>query len=64
MLPAILGSLIYVFGRKILPEIAAMLIAITFIVTVRILAVVFKWNLPIPKREDSPGEDSTPAGKA
>lgn len=52
MLPAILGSLIYVFGRKILPEIAAMLIAIAFIITVRILAVVFKWNLPVPHRED------------
>ena len=63
MLPAILGSLIYVFGRKILPEIAAMLIAIGFIVTVRILAVIFKWNLPIPKREDSPGEGSTPSAK-
>lgn len=49
MLPAILGSLIYIYGRQILPELAAMLIAIGFIITVRILAAIFRWNLPVPK---------------
>ena len=64
MLPAILGSLIYIFGRRILPELAAMLIAIGFIITVRILAALFRWNLPVPKgnqpENENPGDGRSP----
>lgn len=53
MLPAILGSLIYVFTQRILFQIPAMLISIALIITVRMLASHFRWNLPIPEGEES-----------
>ncbi len=63
MLPAILGSLIYIYGRQILPELAAMLIATAFIITVRILAAIFRWNLPVPKGNSSEQPENGSSGE-
>lgn len=48
LLPAVVGSLIYVYTLEPLNELPAMLISITFITTVRVLAGIFRWNLPVP----------------
>lgn len=53
MLPAILGSLIYVFTLRLIHQIPAMLISIAFIIAVRVLASHFRWNLPVPKYTES-----------
>ncbi|MGM9681809.1 MAG: trimeric intracellular cation channel family protein [Eubacteriales bacterium] len=53
MLPAILGSLIYVFTLRLIHQIPAMLISISFIIAIRVLASHFRWNLPVPKYTES-----------
>ena len=50
LLPCIIGSALYVFTKSdaVLGEIWSMVLTIAFIIVVRILAIVYKWNLPRP----------------
>lgn len=53
LLPAILGSTLYVFTYSHLPHLVSMLLAIVLIIAIRLLAIIFKWNLPVPgKKKD------------
>lgn len=47
-IPAIGGTMLYVFSCGALPHLASMLISIAVIILVRMLAHTFKWNLPVP----------------
>ncbi len=47
-LPTVLGSLGYVLLLRVAPQLIAMVAAILFITAVRVLASVFRWNLPVP----------------
>ena len=48
LLPTLFGAVLYVTIFPHLPHLAAMLIAIGFIILFRVLAIVFRWNLPTP----------------
>ena len=50
-LPVLIGSVLYAFIFPYLPQLAAMLISIGVILTLRVLAIVFRWNLPTPPQE-------------
>jgi uncharacterized membrane protein YeiH len=52
LLPALAGSLLYVLLLPIAGELPAMLVSISLIILIRILAILFKWNLPTPKKEE------------
>lgn len=45
LLPAIIGTLLYVYLLQV-SQLLAIIISMAFIITVRIFAVIFKWNLP------------------
>lgn len=51
-LPVLLGSVLYAFIFPCLPQLAAMLIAIAVILTLRVLAILFRWNLPTPPQRE------------
>ncbi|MBO5313414.1 MAG: trimeric intracellular cation channel family protein [Clostridia bacterium] len=57
LIPTLLGSLFYTFTYKF-NHIASMLIAIGIIIVLRVLAILFKWNLPIPKTEGESIKDN------
>ena len=48
LIPTLLGSSFYALTVKLIPNLLSMLIAIGIIIALRILAVIFKWNLPVP----------------
>ena len=52
LIPALCGTVFYTFTYKLMPHIASMLISIGIIIALRVLAIVFKWNLPKPKNVD------------
>lgn len=54
-LPAVGGTILYVYTYGVLPHIVSMLIAIVLIILFRMLACKFKWNLPAPNG----GEETT-----
>ncbi len=48
MLPVIGGCIIYIILAEYVGGIISMIIPMAVIITLRILAIIFKWNLPIP----------------
>ena len=48
LIPTIVGTVFYTFTYDKIPYIASMLISVGIIITLRVLAIVFKWNLPVP----------------
>ena len=49
ILPALVGSIAYALLYTKISQLAAMLIGISLIIGIRIPAIKYKWNLPIPK---------------
>ena len=49
LIPTLCGASFYALTYKHIPQLASMLIAISIIISVRVLAIIFKWNLPVPK---------------
>jgi uncharacterized membrane protein YeiH len=49
LIPTLCGAILYTLTYNHIPPLASMLIAIFFIVSLRTLAIIFKWNLPVPK---------------
>lgn len=47
--PTLIGSIFYAFTYKHITQIPSMIISIVIIIAIRTLAIIFKWNLPIPK---------------
>ena len=48
LIPALLGTGCYVLLLSHLPRLAAILISVSIILVIRILAILFHWNLPTP----------------
>lgn len=48
LIPTLCGSSFYALTYKHIPHLSSMLIAIGIIITLRVLAIIFKWNLPVP----------------
>lgn len=48
LIPALLGTSCYVLLLSHLPRLAAILISVSIILVIRILAILFHWNLPTP----------------
>ena len=51
LIPTLCGSIFYTLTYKHIHHLSSLLIAIGIIVTFRVLAIIFKWNLPVPKGE-------------
>lgn len=49
LIPTLCGSIFYTLTYKHIPHLASLLIAIGIIIGLRVLAIKFKWNLPVPK---------------
>ena len=49
LIPTLCGAILYTFTYEHLPHLASYFIAISTIILVRVLAIIFKWNLPVPK---------------
>ena len=49
LIPALVGSTFYALTYDIMSSTLSMFLAIGIIIALRILAIIFKWNLPIPK---------------
>jgi len=49
LIPTLCGSVIYTLTYRHIPHLAALSIAIFIIIALRVLAIKFKWNLPVPK---------------
>lgn len=49
LIPTLCGAIFYTLTYKHIPHLASLLIAIAIIITLRVLAITFKWNLPVPK---------------
>ena len=47
-LPSLIGSTLYTFIYPYMPALVSMGISIGFIIVVRILAIVYRWNIPTP----------------
>lgn len=53
VLPALIGTIIYILLCGHMPQTPAAVIGILLIIGIRILAIRFKWNLPIPHGKES-----------
>ena len=51
LIPTLFGAIFYVSTYKYIPSIVSFLISILIIISLRVLAIIFKWNLPVPKGE-------------
>ena len=49
LIPTLCGAIFYTLTYKHIPHLASLLIAIGIIIVLRVLAIKFKWNLPVPK---------------
>lgn len=49
LIPTLCGAVLYTFTYKHIPHLASVLISIAVIISLRVLAITFKWNLPVPK---------------
>ena len=49
LIPTLCGATFYTLTYKHIPHLASLLIAIGIIIGLRVLAIKFKWNLPVPK---------------
>lgn len=58
LIPTLCGAIFYAFTYKYIHHLASMLIAIAIIITLRVLAIKFKWNLPVPKGSGEGIKDS------
>ena len=58
LIPTLCGAIVYSITYKYIPHLVSMVIAIAIIITFRILAIVFKWNLPVPKGNGEGIKDS------
>ena len=59
LIPTLCGAVFYTLTYRHIHHLASMLIAITIIIGLRVLAIVFKWNLPVPKGNGDGIKDST-----
>ena len=51
LIPTLCGAILYTLTYKHIHPVASMLIAIFFVIGLRTLAIIFKWNLPVPQGE-------------
>jgi uncharacterized membrane protein YeiH len=51
LIPAVLGSTLYVLTYSHWNQLLSMLLSISLIIVIRLLAYFFKWNLPVHKNE-------------
>ena len=51
LIPTLCGSAFYTLTYKHIPHLPSMLIAILIVISLRVLAIIFKWNLPVPRDE-------------
>lgn len=51
LIPVIIASVFFALTYTKIPELLSVVIAIVIILSIRMLAFAFKWNLPIPKTE-------------
>ena len=51
LIPAVLGSTLYVFTYPHWPHLLAVAVASALIMTIRLLAYFFKWNMPVHRSE-------------
>lgn len=51
LIPTLCGAIFYTLTYKHIHHLASLLIAIGIIIAFRVLAIKFKWNLPVPKGE-------------
>lgn len=58
LIPAIIGTAFYTFTYDKIPYVLSMLLSIGIIIALRVLAVIFKWNLPVPKGNGDSIKDS------
>lgn len=49
LIPTLCGSIFYATTYKYMPRPLSLFIAIAIIMALRVLAIIFKWNLPVPK---------------
>lgn len=59
LIPTLCGAIFYTLTYKHIPHLASLLIAIGIIIVLRVLAIKFKWNLPVPRGEGEGIKDST-----
>lgn len=59
LIPTLCGATFYALTYKYIPHLASMLIAIGIIISLRVLAIIFKWNLPVPKGNNSGTKETT-----
>lgn len=52
LIPAVLGSVLYVLTYSHWNQLVSMLLSIALIIVIRLLAYFFKWNLPIHKENE------------
>lgn len=52
VLPALIGTAVYILLYRRIPQIPAALIGIFLIIGIRILAIKFRWNLPVPRHTE------------
>ncbi len=60
LIPTLCGSVFYTLTYKHIDNLASLLISIGIIIAFRVLAIIFKWNLPIPKGEGEGIKDAVP----
>ena len=53
LIPVIIASVFFALTYTKIPELLSVVIAIVIILSIRMLAFAFKWNLPIPKSEET-----------
>lgn len=51
LIPAVLGSTLYVITVQFIPQMLALSISAALIITIRLLAYFFKWNMPVHKEQ-------------
>ena len=64
LIPTLCGAIFYTLTYKYIHHLASMLIAIGIIITLRVLAIKFKWNLPVPKGNGEGIKDSPESANA
>ncbi len=63
LIPTLCGSVFYTLTYKHIDNLASLLISIGIIIAFRVLAIIFKWNLPIPKGEGEGIKDAVTDGE-
>lgn len=62
LIPVIIASVFFALTYDKMSEILCVIITLVIIISIRMVAFKFKWNLPIPKREE--GEEKTEKEKS